>query len=221
MKNYTTIIYDIDGTILNTLDMNMYPLIRIIEEETGEQWTFDQVLRFAAYPGRKVIEELKIQNVDAVYQRWVSYVNAYEDGARLYEGFPFLFDRFQAHGIQQAVVSSKTKKQYALDFVAKGLDSYMSVAILAEDTKNHKPHPDPLLACLKALNLKPEETIYIGDAQSDYEAAMHAGIDFGYAKWGSVSDHGILFPTFTFEQPHDLLELLSDSIHSTQEDCMR
>lgn len=33
---YRAVIYDIDGTVLNTLTMNMYPLMRIIKEETGE-----------------------------------------------------------------------------------------------------------------------------------------------------------------------------------------
>ena len=41
MNKYKAIIYDVDGTILNTLDMNMYPLLKIIEEETGEKWAFD------------------------------------------------------------------------------------------------------------------------------------------------------------------------------------
>ena len=45
MNKYKAIIYDVDGTILNTLDMNMYTLLRIIEEETGERWTIDQVLK--------------------------------------------------------------------------------------------------------------------------------------------------------------------------------
>ena len=60
MNKYKAIIYDVDGTILNTLDMNMYPLLKIIEEETGEKWAFDQVLKFYSYPGMKVTEELKI-----------------------------------------------------------------------------------------------------------------------------------------------------------------
>lgn len=45
MSRYRAVIYDIDGTILNTLNMNMYPLMRIIKEETGRDWTFDRVLR--------------------------------------------------------------------------------------------------------------------------------------------------------------------------------
>ena len=42
MEKYKAIIYDIDGTLLDTLKMNMYPLMKIIKEETGEDWTFEQ-----------------------------------------------------------------------------------------------------------------------------------------------------------------------------------
>ena len=87
MNKYKAIIYDVDGTILNTLDMNMYPLLRIIEEETGERWTIDQVLKFYSYPGMKVMEELNIKDPISTYARWVKYVNEYEGGAILYDGF--------------------------------------------------------------------------------------------------------------------------------------
>ena len=39
MKHYKAIIFDIDGTLLNTVEQIMYPLIRIIKEELGEDWT--------------------------------------------------------------------------------------------------------------------------------------------------------------------------------------
>ena len=66
MKSYKAILYDIDGTLLNTINMNMYPLIQIIKEELKEDWTFEEVLRFVPYPGMKVLEELGIQNREAV-----------------------------------------------------------------------------------------------------------------------------------------------------------
>ena len=62
MKKYKAVIYDIDGTVLNTLNMNMYPLMRIIKEELNEDWSFEDVLKFAAYPGMKVMEELNIKD---------------------------------------------------------------------------------------------------------------------------------------------------------------
>ncbi len=208
MKKYKAIIYDIDGTVLNTLNMNMYPLIKIIKEETGEDWTFEDVLKFAPYPGMKVMEELQVKDKEKTYARWVQYVNEYEEGATLYDGFEDVFKAFDGK-IIQAVVSAKTTKQYQIDFVDKGLDQYMQVAILADDTDKHKPDPEPLFECLKRINVKPSEAIYIGDALSDYLASQNAHMDFGYAKWGgSVSSKGIDEPTYIFETPLELLKLL-------------
>ena len=99
MKKYEAIIYDIDGTLLNTLNMNMYPLMKIIKEETGEDWTFEQVLKFAAYPGMKVMEELGVKDQEKTYARWVQYVNDYEEGATLFEGFEEVLETFKNHKI--------------------------------------------------------------------------------------------------------------------------
>ena len=119
---YRAVIYDIDGTVLNTLNMNMYPLMRIIKEETGEDWTFEQVLKFAAYPGMKVMEELGVANPESTYARWVRYVNEYEEGATLYDGFTEVFEQLRERGIVQTVVSAKTRAQYELDVVSRGID---------------------------------------------------------------------------------------------------
>ncbi len=208
MKKYKAIIYDIDGTVLNTLNMNMYPLMKIIKEELGEDWSFEDVLKFASYPGMKVMEELHIQDKEKTYERWVKYVNEYEEGASLYDGFEEVFKQFEKAGIIQAVVSAKTKEQYQIDMVEKGLDKYMQATILADDTDKHKPDPQPLLECLKRLQVNPEEAIYIGDAKSDELASLNAHIDFGYAKWGNVNKEEMKDAAFVFEQPLDLLELL-------------
>ena len=208
MKKYKCVIYDIDGTLLNTLNMNMYPLIRIIKEEKNEDWTFEQVLKFVSYPGIKTLEELGIEDVEKTYARWVKYVNEYEEGAILYEGFEEVFEKLKENGVVQAIVSSKTKEQYKIDFVDKGLDKYIETAILADDTEKHKPDPEPLLKCLDRLNLNCEDVIYIGDTLSDCKAAKNANIDFGYAKWGSVFDEDTSNFDFVFEKPKDLLKLI-------------
>ena len=53
MKKYKAIIYDIDGTLLDTLKMNMYPLMKIIKEETGEDWCRAFLLGKGRQAGRK------------------------------------------------------------------------------------------------------------------------------------------------------------------------
>lgn len=208
MEKYKAIIYDIDGTVLNTLNMNMYPLIKIIQEETGVTWSFEEVSRFASYPGMKVMEELEFSDTKKTYARWVQYVNEYEEGATLYDGFLEVFEVFHEKGYVQAYVSAKTKKQYEIDIISKDLDQYIETVVLFEDTDKHKPDPEPLLKCLENLNLKPENAIYIGDTLADYQAAKNAGMDFGYASWGSVSSDGIIEPKYIFDEPIDLLKLI-------------
>ena len=207
MKKYKAIIYDIDGTILDTLEMNIVPLMKIIEEETGKKVAYEELLKHAGAPGLKTMADLKIKNIEKTYARWVKYVNEYEHGAKLYEGFETVFEKFDGN-IIQAIVSSKMVAQYQIDVVEKGIDKYFKVAILADDTTKHKPDPEPIYKCLDKISIKPEEAIFIGDSINDYSAAKNAGVDFGYATWGSVSNDGIDDPTYVFNHPLDLLKLL-------------
>ncbi len=205
MKQYKAVLYDLDGTLLDTYEMNMIPLRRIIREELGEDRTLEQLRPFYSQPGLKTMKDLGIQDVDGVYARWVEYVNNYEKGAVPYPGVEQVLQTFHAAGIRQAVVSSKMHKQYRIDMDRYGLDQYMQTAVLAEDTILHKPHPDPILECLRRMDLSPDDAIYIGDAQSDLEAARNAGVDFGFAGWsgGTISS-----TAHHFHAPEDLLLLL-------------
>ena len=201
MKKYKAIIYDIDGTILDTLEMNIVPLMKIIEEETGKKVAYEELLKYAGAPCLKTMADLKIKNIEKTYARWVKYVNEYEHGAKLYEGFETVFEKFDGK-IIQAIVSSKMVAQYQIDVVEKGIDKYFKVAILADDTTKHKPDPEPIYKCLDKIPIKPEEAIFIGDSINDYLAAKNAGVDFGYATWGSVSNDGIDDPTYAVSYTH-------------------
>ena len=55
---YNAIIYDLDGTLLDTIAMNMYPLIQVIKEQTGIEKTYDEVKHYFSYTGIKVMEDL-------------------------------------------------------------------------------------------------------------------------------------------------------------------
>lgn len=207
MKKYKAIIYDIDGTLLDTLKMNMIPLQKIIKEELGEEWTYEDVLKFAPYPGMKVMEELNVQDKEKTYARWVQYVNEFEGGAVPFEGVESVLKDVHEKGVRQAIVSAKLRKQYDIDFVSRGFDKYIEVEVLADDTDKHKPDPEPINLCVEKLGLNKEDVIYIGDAFSDYQVCINAGIDFAYAKWGSVSSEGIE-ADIVLEQPLDMLKLV-------------
>lgn len=208
MKEYKAIVFDIDNTLLNTMEMNMYPLIRIIKEERNEDWTYEQVLRFATQPGMKTMEELGIQDKEKTYKRWVRYVSEWAPRALPYEGMEAVLQKLQRSGIRLAVVSSKMQDQYQTDMVENGFHRYMETAVLVEDTVNHKPHPEPILKCLERLQLEAGDVLYVGDAYTDMLAARAAGVDYGFARWGSIYADQIQDADYVFSQPEDLLQLL-------------
>lgn len=208
MKHYKAILYDLDGTLINTMDMNLYPLIRIIQEERNETWTLEQVLPFFFQPGLKTMADLGIRDKEATYARWVRYVNEYQPGAVPFPGITAVLEAFHSAGIRQAAVSSKMHRQYEIDVVDKGLGIYLETAVLAEDTVLHKPHPEPIFICIQRLALTPEDVLYVGDAPSDLEAARNAGVDFAFAAWGALLTEGMEEAAYRFQKPEDLLQLL-------------
>lgn len=204
---YKAIIYDLDGTVVDTLKANFIPLQELVKEELKLDIPYEELLIYATYPGLKTIAALGFPHIEESYQKWVDKVNAYPEGAKVYDGIKEVLAAVAKLKVTQAVVSSKKKAQYQIDIVNKGLDHYFFVTILEEDTVKHKPEPDPLLACCEQLKLQPKEVLYIGDGYSDYQSCLAAGIDFGFATWGSVEKREMK-PTYTLNSPLDLLAIL-------------
>lgn len=205
MYKYKCIIFDLDGTVLNTERMNFVPLQRLVKEELGIKMDYNDLLKYKAYAGKKTLEELGFKDIEKSYSKWVKYVNEFEEGAVLYEGFEEVFKSLNDKNIICGIVSSKTRAQYEIDFVSKGLDKYIECKVLAEDTERHKPYPDPLLKLTEILDIDPKDCMYIGDTIFDYKATKEAGMDFGIALWGADSLDGIK-ADYEFVKPIDILK---------------
>ncbi len=206
-KEYKCIIFDLDGTILNTERMNLIPLQRLIKEELNIDMSYESLLKYKAYEGKKTLKDLGFKDIDTSYEKWVSYVNDFEESATLYEGFDNVIKTLHEKGILCGIASSKTKKQYEIDFLPTGLHNYMKSIVLSEDTKMHKPHPDPLLKVVDRLNELPENCVYVGDTIFDYKSSKTAGMDFALALWGASDLTGIE-ADYNLNEPMDILRKL-------------
>lgn len=174
----------------------MIPLHKILQKEKGEEWTLEEVYHFASYPGMKAMEELEVNNPEEVYARWVKYVNKYQ--ASPYEGMDDVLKTLHEK-LRFSVVSSKNKKQYDIDVVSLGLDDYMEVVVLEDDTSKHKPDSELLLLCMERLGL---------NKQANLLTSRNAGIDFAFAKWGSVESKDMSDSDYILEKVEDLLRIL-------------
>jgi len=92
-------------------------------------------------------------------------------------------------GYKLGVVSSKFRFFIDKHLIEAGFDLRLFDAIVScEDTEKHKPNPDPILYACKILNVKPEEILYVGDAQFDYESAKKAKVNYVAVLSGGLSE---------------------------------
>ena len=89
-------------------------MIKIIKEETGEDWTFEQVLKFLPYPGMKVMEELQVADKEKAYARWVKYVNEYEEGALYTQGLKKFLKHLTEASFKQLL---QQKQQHSIKLI--------------------------------------------------------------------------------------------------------
>jgi len=85
-----------------------------------------------------------------------------------------------------AAVSGGTKESIRIRFKNDDIFHLFDFIIAAEDTKKHKPFPDPLLKACERMNIAPKDTVYIGDAINDYRAAKAAGTHFIGFIWNEI-----------------------------------
>ena len=207
-------IFDIDGTLIDTIDMYMPAMIDTLAQhghpvapDKVEQTKHDlfgitgrDALRLAGISEEEITEMLKYW-FDIAYQR--------ADQAKVIEGIPEMLNTLaNREDAKIAIATSKLADEYQEYFVNKyDFAKLFKVAITSADTKKHKPAPDPILAAMNKMGADPATTVYVGDTINDMKAAHAAGAKFAGALYSSANPDSIKDADFPLMKPADLLEI--------------
>lgn len=209
MTRYRHIIFDIDGTLLDTeaaiLQSLRDTLAQVLHRDVPAE-----SLKFAlGIPGDATLRQLGVEDVARVSTLWGEHLQKHRGLMRPFEGIPRLVAALKADGYALGIVTSKTRREFVTDFEAI-FDSPGSfgISICADDVPRPKPYPDPLLAYLAQCSISPREALYIGDAVYDSRCAQGAGVDFALARWGNTSGQAVP-ARYVFACPADALRLLA------------
>ncbi|WP_088072692.1 HAD family hydrolase [Gottfriedia luciferensis] len=204
----SSIIFDIDGTILDTEQVVLKALQKVLREELKKEYELNE-LRFAlGIPGKETLKKLNVPNIDVVHPIWSKAEIDFLHEVTLFEEIEEVIKELSLSRLKLGIVTSKTKKDLKEGFDPFGLRSYFEHIICACDTVKHKPNPDPLLACLEKLNVQNDEAIYIGDSIYDMQCAKSAGVKFALALWGAKTSEGFEEADYLLKKPMDLLNLI-------------
>ena len=191
MKRYKTIIFDRDGTLLNTLDdladavnvalqKHSYPL-RSVSEVRAFVGNGVRRLMQLAVPGGEAAPDF--EEVLEDFKLW--YGQHADVKTRPYDGVPELLEALRKRGIRTAIVSNKfdaavkdLSRQYFGDLIEVAIGENEAAGI------RKKPAPDSVFEAMRLLGAAAEETLYVGDSEVDYETARQAGLDLVLVSWG-------------------------------------
>ncbi len=186
MMKYTDIVFDIDGTILDTALADLIGLREALLEATCAEHSIEELRPALGVPSADILEKYGIPKEDLrrCAKLWNEAMYRNFESVRVFPGIREAVRRLKEHGFRLGIVTSKTRREYAKEFPQFGVEPFFDVVITADDTVEHKPCPEPLLKYLERAGAKKDRALYIGDSIHDLRAAKAAGVDFALAEWG-------------------------------------
>lgn len=176
-----TVIFDVDGTLLNSLDGYQLAASRATQPH-GYSVSLDHVRRaldtnqpfwdFILPPGSRRDESLIMALRAATMRHWPA---ALREVVRVIPGTAGMLARLRAAGMRLAIFTGSGGESLpALE--AEGLLDYFEVIVTGDDIEARKPSPSGILLCLEKLGLPPDRVAYVGDSAIDVTASLSAGV---------------------------------------------
>ena len=188
-RKYDAVIFDLDGTLLDTLDDLTNSVNAVMVQYQLPQYSRKQIRSFVGNGIRRLMQlvipggEEHPQFME-IYDAFRAYYNVHcMDETEAYPGVMALLEALYKEGYQLAIVSNKA------DFAVKKLrdiyfKDYVKVAIGEKETVRKKPAPDTVYQALKELGVEQNRAVYVGDSEVDIQTAANAGMDEIIVTWG-------------------------------------
>lgn len=215
MKQYETYIFDLDGTLLYTLDDLTASTNHALRTYGFTEHTKEEVRLMVGNGVRKLIERAipggkENPLYEDTYSEFITYYLKHsQDTTRPYPGIMEMLKTLYEQGKRLAVVSNKYCK--ATEALCRSFfNDYINVAIGESEAVRKKPAPDTVIEALKRLNADKATAVYVGDSEVDIATARNCGIPCISVLWGFrdkdflVRNGGTTFA----ERPEDITTMI-------------
>lgn len=187
MSKYDLVLYDLDGTLWDSIPLIMDCFYKAYEVVLGGTDRTDEDLM--SYIGRPLGDTFAMHD-DITKERLISAYLEY-NCSRLKENvipiFPGVYDflsKIRSMGVKQGIVTSKRESSAMITIDLLELAGYFDTMVFREATERAKPHGDPLIEAAKRMEITDmSRVLYVGDAVPDILSAEDAGADFALVGW--------------------------------------
>lgn len=215
VKNLKAVLFDLDGTLINSHEIDKLTFIELLKEELGLDVTEKDFGHYTGTPVPKILMHFTSEEkAYALTDAWVKHKLNFKGEMDLYPGVLDMLQKLKEAGLKLAIISSQLYEERVKIYSRFDLEKYFDSWITSDQTEHSKPHPEPVLKTLERLGVAPQEAIMVGDTFNDMEAGRRAGTFIGAALWGFGDKEQIYsyHPDLIFNQVSELdsLSLLAE-----------
>lgn len=184
-----TIIFDLDGTLLNTLEDLKDSVNYALAKHGLPLRNLNEIRSFVGNGIRLLVKRSVPENIDdntfnACFEDFCAYYKLHmEDKTAPYEGINNMLKSIKAEGFKTAIVTNKADFA-AQDLCKRMFGDYIDLVVGSVDTRPDKPAPDGVYYALEKLDSSLENTVFVGDADTDILTANNAGLSSVGVLWG-------------------------------------
>jgi len=195
MAKYNAVLFDLDGTLVDTAPDLGFALNTLLQQE-GHPPLPHHLIRPEASNGSAGLLGLGF-GISTDDPRYLSlqqrFIQLYQDNiareSNLFSGMAAVLEQLEMKQIPWGIITNKPAF-LTIPLVTKLELSERAACVVSGDTVSHsKPHPAPMLHACKLISLQPEDCIYIGDAARDIAAGKNANMTTLTARYGYIDEH--------------------------------
>ena len=216
-STFTGILFDLDGTLVDSLDLILASYRHTIEVHLGRTIPDEEWMRTMGMPLRIQLKNFSDspEQRQAMFETYVKHNQENHDRLlRSFPGMPEAIAAIHDGGYRLGVVTSKIRDHAWRELRTFGMADHFEGMVSADDVEKPKPDPEPVRKALEALELTPEDTLFVGDSLFDLQAGRAAGVRTAAALWGPF-DRGRLEegqPDYWLPDIGAMLDLLGVSL---------
>jgi pyrophosphatase PpaX len=199
-------LFDFDGTLVDSERLILASFRHATSTVLGATPSDDVLRAGIGLTLEQQAHELAGDRAQELFDVYVEHNRAFHsEMLRTFDGVPEMILRLRRRGARLGVVTAKIRPTMELGFEHVPLErEWFEVLVAKEDTRLHKPHPEPLLLALELMGAAAQDAVYVGDSPFDIRAAHAAGITAAAAAWGDIFSRDVLVaeaPQFVFDSP--------------------
>ena len=186
---YKLIIFDMDGTILDTLEDLKNSMNHALRLHNMPERTLDEIRSFVGNGIRTLIERAAVSGISAdkitaIHKDFMKHYDVHcADFTKPYDGVIDLIKELKSHGYKTAVVSNKADGAVQ-DLCVQYFPNLFDLAIGERPEMARKPAPDMVNLALNHFGVSIEDAVYIGDSDVDVATAKNSKLDMIAVDWG-------------------------------------